>query len=88
MTTTEPEAPGAVPEHELRLARWLYPLLTLALGGWISAHPLGEGHGEAATPLVGEWFSILDVGSLNVGAGCYIDALTVVMAVVVTLIAT
>jgi NADH-quinone oxidoreductase subunit L len=60
----------------------------LALGGWISAHPLGEGHGEAAAPLVGEWFSILDVGSLHVGAGYYIDALTVVMAVVVTLIAT
>ena len=41
----------------------------LALGGWISAHPLGDGHGEPAAPLVGEWFGILDVGSLHVGIG-------------------
>ncbi|TWU00007.1 NADH-quinone oxidoreductase subunit L [Botrimarina colliarenosi] len=60
----------------------------LALGAWIAAHPATDGHAPAATAYAGEWFGVLDVGPLHVGAAYYIDALTVVMAVVVTLVAT
>lgn len=60
-----------------------------ALCVWVAEHPPGDSHGaHKAVHYAGEWFSFLDVGSLHLSAGYYIDSLTIVMAVVVTLVAT
>jgi hypothetical protein len=47
MTTTERQVPAAVPESELRLARWLYPLLTLALAVLLFGFEIHD-HGRTA----------------------------------------
>jgi NADH-quinone oxidoreductase subunit L len=88
-------------------------LSVVALGGWLSYHPIGDAHheeiaaageesaggthagGEEAThesaektAYTGEWYSLVEIGSLSIGIGYYIDALTVAMFAMVTLIAT
>ncbi len=57
------------------------------------AEPAGrqEGrHGESAPvpPLAGDWYTLAEFGSLRITIGYYIDALTIGMFVMVTLIAT
>ena len=62
-----------------------------ALVAWLVAHPLGAGgHGaaHAAEPLAGDWYALGVFGSLRITIGYYIDALTVAMFSMVTLVAT
>lgn len=43
---------------------------------------------HAAAPVVREWYTLCEFGSLRLSFGCYIDALTIAMFCMVTLIAT
>jgi len=71
-----------------------FVLSALALGIWLGEHPLaGDGHGtgtHSATiaPVTGQWYTLAQFGSLQLGVGYYIDALTVAMFTMVTLVAT
>ena len=50
----------------------------------------GHGHGHASGPkeaYFGEWFTLVDFGRLKITIGYYIDALTILMFTMVTLIA-
>ncbi|MEN6451379.1 MAG: NADH-quinone oxidoreductase subunit L [Thermoguttaceae bacterium] len=60
------------------------------LGLWLAHYPLTLGHGShAATPphLNADWYSLGEFGSLKVTVGYYIDALTLCMFCMVTLVA-
>ncbi|MFM7138529.1 MAG: proton-conducting transporter membrane subunit, partial [Planctomycetota bacterium] len=50
----------------------------------------GDGHGEAHGPIAysGDWYTLYQGGRLKLSIGWYIDALTILMFVVVTFIAT
>lgn len=61
-------------------------LALAALAAWIRLAGVG-GHAATQPPVVGEWFTFIDVGSLRLSAGYYIDALTLVMATLVTFVA-
>ena len=72
--------------------------------GLVAYHPIGETHHEevasseaagdeahhAVEKVVysGDWYSLVQIGTLNIGISYYIDALTVAMFAMVTLIAT
>ncbi len=63
-----------------------------ALGLWLTVHPLvATGHGghTAASPphINGDWYPLGEFGSLRVTVGYYIDALTLCMFCMVTLVA-
>ncbi|MGL4511878.1 MAG: NADH-quinone oxidoreductase subunit 5 family protein [Lacipirellulaceae bacterium] len=70
-------------------------LLSLAaLAFWVRTHGVGgdagegdAGHHAGPPPMVGEWFTFLEVGTLRLATGYYIDALTLVMATLVTFVA-
>ena len=79
-----------------------FVLSLVAMGGWLSAHPVGapehhaaaeadSHHGEAAPeviePVSGDWYSLASFGSLHITIGYYIDSLTLAMFLMVTLIA-
>ncbi len=70
-----------------------FVLSVAALGLWLINHPLvaAAGHGahEAAVPpsLSGDWYVLGAFGSLRVTVGYYIDALTLCMFCMVTLVA-
>jgi NADH:ubiquinone oxidoreductase subunit 5 (subunit L)/multisubunit Na+/H+ antiporter MnhA subunit len=53
-------------------------------------HPPGESHGDVTLPAAysGDWYTLYQGGRLRLSIGYYIDALTVLMFVVVTFIAT
>jgi len=60
-----------------------------------AAEPVGHGghstgHGEAQVPVAyaGDWYTLYQAGGLKLSIGWYVDALTVLMFVVVTFIAT
>ena len=57
---------------------------------WVVAHPLGGHHGaeHAVKPLAGVWYAMAHFGSLELTIGYYIDALTLAMFTMVTLVAT
>jgi proton-translocating NADH-quinone oxidoreductase chain L len=62
-----------------------------ALGAWLFAHPPAAGeHGAGHTiqPIAGEFYSWGQFGSLRITLSYYIDALTVAMFAMVTLVAT
>jgi len=72
-------------------------LSLVALGGWLVEHPVAAalaGHGEetaagaSAPPVSGDWYALGTFGSLAITIGYYIDSLTLVMFVMVTLVAT
>jgi NADH-quinone oxidoreductase subunit L len=82
-------------------------LSVIALGGWLSNHPITDAHHEEVAAAgdeagddeaahhpaekvayTGHWYSLVDVGRLSIGISYYIDALTVAMFVMVSLIAT
>ena len=66
-------------------------LSLVALIAWLIAHtPGAEGHGalHAVAPVAGDWYALASLGSLQITIGYYIDALTVAMFVMVTLVAT
>ncbi len=71
-----------------------FVLSALALGAWIWEHPL-EGHSHPAgthapaiAPVVGDWYTLAQFGTLRLTVGYYIDALTVAMFAMVTFVAT
>lgn len=53
-----------------------------------TTHDTTHNAAHNAAHYAGEWFSFLEVGPLRLAAGYYVDSLTIVMAVVVTLVAT
>jgi len=59
---------------------------------WLSFHPLGGGGHNAAldvaSPLTSDWYTLCEFGSVRLSLGYYIDALTLAMFVMVSLIAT
>jgi len=58
-------------------------------GGKADAHGHGDGHATAApVAYAGDWYTLYSGGSLRLSIGWYIDSITVLMFVVVTLIAT
>ena len=69
-------------------------LSAVALCIWLWAHPLGGhaaesgSHARAIPPLAGDWYTLGQFGSLRLAVGYYIDALTVAMFAMVTLVAT
>ena len=66
-----------------------FVLSLIALMVWLSANPLGaEAHGHGAGPVAyaGDFYSWIEIGKLRIALGYYIDALTVAMFCVVTLI--
>ncbi len=68
-------------------------LLSLAaLTAWLWHHPIDAttpaGTGAAVPALSGEWYTLASFGSLTLSIGYYIDALTVAMFCMVTLVAT
>jgi proton-translocating NADH-quinone oxidoreductase chain L len=86
-------------------------LSVVALGGWLSQHPIGDAelgeviasadeadagsiehagaHGQAEkVEYSGEWYSLVVIGPLKLNISYYIDAFTVAMFAMVTLIAT
>ncbi len=67
-----------------------FVLSLLALVGWLAQHPIAHG-GHAAgavSALWGDWYALGRFGSLAVTIGYYVDALTVAMFAMVTLIST
>ena len=58
-----------------------------ALGAWLWHHPLAA-DSQAAAPLSGDWYTLAEFGKLRLAIGYYIDALTLGMFVMVTLIST
>ena len=72
-----------------------FVLSMIALAIWLGHHPVAAaGHGAAehaaahhAEPLVGDWYTLGQFGSLKITVGYYIDALTIVMFSMVTLVA-
>jgi len=75
------------------LAGWLatgailgsFLLSALALTGWLAAHPIAAG---PAAALSGDWYTLGEFGSLRITIGYYVDALTLAMFLMVTLVAT
>lgn len=72
-----------------------FVLSLVALVLWLVAHPLGGGGHEAAhavpsvvEPLAGDWYTLARFGSMAITIGYYIDALTIAMFFMVTLVAT
>jgi NADH-quinone oxidoreductase subunit L len=64
-------------------------LSVVALGGWLSHHPIiADAHHDGKAAYSGKWYSLVEVGSLTLDISYYIDALTVVMFAMVSLIAT
>jgi len=75
-------------------------LSLFAAGTWLGAHPVqavhhgdghhGESHAAAQVPVAyaGDWYTLYQAGGLKLSIGWYVDALTVLMFVVVTFIAT
>ncbi|MGQ9576429.1 MAG: NADH-quinone oxidoreductase subunit L [Thermoguttaceae bacterium] len=60
-------------------------LSLFALAGWLGQHPLSAA--QPPEPLSGDWYILARFGSLRLTVGYYIDALTVAMFVVVSLVA-
>lgn len=58
-----------------------------ALGAWLWHHPLAA-DSQAVAPLSGDWYTLAEFGKLRLAIGYYIDALTLGMFVMVTLIST
>ncbi len=62
-----------------------------ALGLWLFQHPLGHAahgdHAAAVAPLAGDWYALGSFGALTISVGYYIDALTIAMFCMVTLVA-
>ena len=54
---------------------------------WLSAHPLGKGATTVFKPLSGDWYTLAHFGTLRLTIGYYVDALTVAMFTMVTLVA-
>jgi proton-translocating NADH-quinone oxidoreductase chain L len=55
---------------------------------WLAAHPLTAGeHAKAAAPIAGDWYTLAQFGGLTLTIGYYIDALTIAMFTMVTLVA-
>jgi NADH-quinone oxidoreductase subunit L len=73
-----------------------FVLSAIALGLWVWHHPVpAAGHGEPGaahahptSAIWGDWYSLGEFGSLRITVGYYIDALTVAMFAMVTLVAT
>jgi len=66
-------------------------LSLVALVAWLIEHPIGTGeHGAGHTiePITGELYTLAQFGSLEINLSYYIDALTVAMFAMVTLVAT
>lgn len=69
-------------------------LSAVALGVWLAEYPLGGpghssgAHAVAIRPVAGDWYTLAQFGSLRLTVGYYIDALTVAMFAMVTLVAT
>ncbi|RMF96155.1 MAG: NADH-quinone oxidoreductase subunit L [Planctomycetota bacterium] len=66
-----------------------FSLSFISLIAWISQHPLSSGgeHVHAIPAIVGDWYTLAAFGDLRLSIGYYIDALTVGMFTMVTLIA-
>ena len=68
-------------------------LSVAALGCWLIEHPLAaaaHGHAEATSrvhPIAGDWYVLGSFGALRLTIGYYIDALTLAMFCMVTLVA-
>ena len=64
-----------------------------ALGIWLWHHPVvalehhAASHAAESPHVAGEWYTVTEFGSLRMSIGYYIDALTVAMFAMVTLIA-
>ncbi len=66
-------------------------LSAVALVAWLWEHPPGAGRehgGPMIAPLAGDWYTLAECGTLRLSIGYYIDALTVTMFFMVTLVAT
>lgn len=68
-------------------------LLSLAAAGiWLGHNPLGTSNphttAHAVIPLVGDWYTLAEFGSVKLSFGYYIDTLTLAMFVMVSFIAT
>ncbi|MEX0586756.1 MAG: proton-conducting transporter membrane subunit, partial [Pirellulales bacterium] len=59
----------------------------VAMATWVGHHGLFDEHAHVE-PLAGDWYTLGEFGRLRLTVGYYIDALTVVMFCMVTLIAT
>ncbi len=66
-------------------------LSMVALGIWLGHHPIAgshQGEGHHIEPVAGEWYTLGQFGSLRITVGYYIDALTIAMFSMVSLVAT
>ncbi|MGA2035951.1 MAG: proton-conducting transporter membrane subunit [Thermoguttaceae bacterium] len=63
-----------------------FALSLVALVGWISTPSPSPGQAPAA-PISGEWYVLAEFGTLRLTIGYYIDALTIAMFTMVTLVA-
>ncbi|MHC4399704.1 MAG: NADH-quinone oxidoreductase subunit 5 family protein [Planctomycetota bacterium] len=67
-----------------------FVLSAIALGTWLFHHPVTSSQGAEAgiaEPLSGDWYELGRFGSLVISVGYYIDALTIGMFAMVTLVA-
>jgi len=67
-----------------------FVLSITALCAWLYHHPLTAGQhaaGGGAEPIAGRWYILAQFGSLKLSVGYYIDALTLAMFTMVTLVA-
>ena len=79
-----------------RFAGWLatsaigasFVLSIVALFIWLTHHPLASGDHDAPTSYSGDYYLLATFGELRLSIGYYIDALTVTMFAMVTLIST
>ncbi|MBN2024321.1 MAG: NADH-quinone oxidoreductase subunit L [Pirellulales bacterium] len=69
-----------------------FVLSFVALLGWLGQHGLASGehgaHADPIPPVAGEWYALGTFGALTITIGYYIDSLTLVMFMMVTLVAT
>lgn len=89
--------------HHGRGAAWIatgaivsgFVLSTVALGLWLAEHPVAAAsHGEHAAhsmtevaAITGDWYTLAQLGSMRLSIGYHIDALTLAMFFMVTLVA-
>ena len=64
-----------------------FALSAVALVAWLSVNPIVANAEASPEPVVGDWYSLGHFGALQLTIGYYIDALTVAMFCMVTLIA-
>ncbi|MGA2616150.1 MAG: NADH-quinone oxidoreductase subunit L [Thermoguttaceae bacterium] len=62
-------------------------LSLVALGCWLRVHPLSAAGGPPPDAVSGEWYTLARFGALAITVGYYIDALTIAMFSMVTLVA-